>query len=75
MIDTIMDDVVLDKPSEEQEQQITEITEINEESSEISQNKKRPPTRRKNKVGRDIVKNKGKVSAKSLEQTEQIGRI
>jgi hypothetical protein len=60
-----MDDVVPDKSSEEKEVQ------INEEANEINQSRTRR-TRRKNEVGRDIIKNKGKTSSKSSEQTGQI---
>ncbi|RGB31162.1 hypothetical protein C1646_671149 [Rhizophagus diaphanus] len=67
---TVMDEVVPDKSSEEQEK-VTEITEINEEASEKNQNKRRS-TRRKNIVRHDIVKNKDKISAKSPEQIDTV---
>lgn len=69
-INTVMDEVVPDKSSEEQEK-VTEISEINEEASEKNQNKRRS-TRRKNIVRHDIVKNKDKISAKSPEQIDTV---
>jgi hypothetical protein len=65
MIDIVMDEVIPDKSSEEQEAEITE------DVREISKTRKRP-TRNKNKVGRKPVKNKGKAAVRSPEKLGQI---
>lgn len=67
MIGIIMDEVVPDKSSAEQEEQIAEVTEV---VRGISQNRKRA-TRHK-KVRRETVKNKGKTTVKSPEKSGRI---
>uniref|UniRef100_U9V2Q3 Uncharacterized protein n=1 Tax=Rhizophagus irregularis (strain DAOM 181602 / DAOM 197198 / MUCL 43194) TaxID=747089 RepID=U9V2Q3_RHIID len=68
-IDTVMDDVIPDKSSDEKEEEEEQNAGTAEEANEINQSRKRR-TRRRNEVGREIVKNKGKTSAKSSKQID-----
>ncbi|CAB4409273.1 unnamed protein product [Rhizophagus irregularis] len=66
-IDTVMDDVIPDKSSDEKEEEEEQNAGTAEEANEINQSRK---GRRRNEVGREIVKNKGKTSAKSSKQID-----